>query len=106
LARPARGVLQIPASLVFRILRIWAQGTGQAIRASSHHLVLSNTLLDPLFKRADGIERIHAGPAATVTHSRDHKQPHPVALILSHLFEDRLVVPDGGFRCDARSEEP
>ena len=37
-----------------------------------------------------------------MAHSGSHKEAHPVALIFAHLVEDRVVIPDGVFRRDAR----
>src|SRR5262245_57122308 len=102
LASPVRGVFQIAASFVFRILRIRTHWTSQSLCSISHHLIGSDPLFDPFLERADRIERVDSGTAAAVAHAGRHEKTHPVTLIPAHLVKDGFVVPDRGFRRDSR----
>src|ERR1700722_19191792 len=96
-AGPVRPVLQVAASLVFRILWIWAERTCETFRARPQHLLGSDTVFHPFLQGADGVERIDAGAATAMAHARRHEQAHPVALILAHLVQHGDVVPNRGF---------
>src|SRR6266581_4338310 len=100
IAGPVRCIFQVASSLVFCILWIGAQRTCETLPSRSYHLIRSNALFDPFFYRADGVERVDARTAAAMAHSGNHEKTHPVALILAHLVEDGVVVPNGRFRSD------
>src|SRR5262245_38521981 len=102
LAGPVCCILQIAGSLVFGILRIGTQRAFEALRTCAHHLIGSDALFNPFLQRADRVERVDAGTAAAMAHSRSHEETHPVALTLAHLVEDGLVVPNCRFQRDPR----
>src|SRR6476661_5565423 len=91
LARPVRGILQVAGSFVFRVLRIGTERAREAFRSCSHHLIRSDSLFDPFFKRPNRVERVDAGTAAAMPHPGGHEETHPVALVLAHLVEDGVV---------------
>src|SRR5947208_12062398 len=99
-AAPVRCIFQVAGSLVFCILWIGAQGTCETLRSRSQHLIRSNALFDPFLYRADGVERVDARTTAAMAHSGNHEKTHPVALILAHLVEDGVVVPNRRFGSD------
>src|SRR5882672_680248 len=99
-AKPVRCIFQVAGSLVFCILWIGTQRTCKTLRSSSHHLIGSDTLFDPFLYRADRVERVDARTAAAMAHSGSHEKTHPVALIVAHLVEDGVVVPNRRFRSD------
>src|SRR5437870_748890 len=92
-AHPVGGVLEVPGSLVFRILRKRTERTRQRrLRIRRRDLSRSHPLLTPCFERANLVERVRPFPTAAMSHARHHEETHPVALVLAHLVEDALVV--------------
>src|SRR5437867_5291969 len=65
LAYPIRRIFQLAGPLVFCKLWIGAQRTCETVRSISHHLVGRDSLFNPLFNRADRVERVHSWTAAT-----------------------------------------
>src|SRR5262249_55644834 len=86
-AGPVCGILEVAGPAVFRMLWVRTQRAAEAFGALPQHLIRRDTSLDPVFERTDRVERVDAGAAAAVTHSRRHEQPHPVALVAAHLLE-------------------
>src|SRR5262249_50258208 len=101
-ARPVRRVLEIAAALVFRVLRIRAQRTGEARRpVGGWNRRRRYVLLAPLLERPDRVERVGTVAAAAVPHAWHHEQPREVGDVpAAHFLHDAVVVLDGVDRRD------